>query len=60
MISSVNKKIRQTCLTLLCLLAVAACAFAGKTYCFRLYLKDKGTSPFSIASPEAFLSEASV
>jgi subtilisin family serine protease len=60
MISSVNKKIRQTCLTLLCLLPVAACAFAGKTYCFRLYLKDKGASPFSIASPEAFLSEASV
>jgi subtilisin family serine protease len=33
---------------------------AGKSYCFRIYLKDKGESPFRISSPEVFLSPESV
>jgi subtilisin family serine protease len=33
---------------------------ANKSYCFRVYLKDKGETAFRISSPEAFLSSESV
>jgi subtilisin family serine protease len=33
---------------------------ANKSYCFRVYLKDKGKTSFRISSPEAFLSPESV
>lgn len=33
---------------------------AGESYCFRVYLKDKGDSGFSIREPEAFLSKESL
>lgn len=39
---------------------IFVCSFANKSYCFRLYLKDKGASSFRMSSPEAFLSVASV
>jgi subtilisin family serine protease len=38
----------------------AACLSAGKSYCFRIYLKDKGAAPAGRSSPEAFLSPASI
>lgn len=51
---------RRTGIKILCFLLVSACSLANKSYCFRLYLKDKGASSFGITSPEAFLSAASV
>jgi subtilisin family serine protease len=33
---------------------------ANKSYCFRLYLRDKGEKTYRISSPEAFLSPQSV
>jgi subtilisin family serine protease len=33
---------------------------ANRSYCFRLYLKDKGETSFRISSPEAFLSPESI
>ena len=44
----------------MCLLFVATPLFAEKSFCFRLYLKDKGDSPFKLSSPEDFLSPESV
>ncbi|MDR0742853.1 MAG: S8 family serine peptidase, partial [Tannerella sp.] len=38
----------------------AVCMSANKSYCFRVYLKDKGKTSFRISSPEAFLSPESV
>ncbi|MDR2773332.1 MAG: S8 family serine peptidase [Tannerella sp.] len=51
---------QQTGIKVLCFLLVSASSFANKSYCFRLYLKDKGESSFKISSPEAFLSVESV
>jgi subtilisin family serine protease len=45
---------------LLSLLFMAAELTANKSYCFRLYLRDKGEKTFRISSPEAFLSPESV
>lgn len=47
------------------LLVVFCCCFsswltAGESYCFRVYLKDKGDSGFTVDEPEAFLSKESV
>jgi subtilisin family serine protease len=47
-------------MAVLCLVPVAACLYADKSYCFRLYLKDKGETPFTAAFPEVFLSPESV
>jgi len=44
----------------LCLLFVAGHLLADKSYCFRLYLKDKGENSFKLAFPEEFLSEEAV
>ena len=46
-------------------LFVLLCCFsswltAGESYCFRVYLKDKGDSGFSVDEPEAFLSKESI
>jgi subtilisin family serine protease len=35
-------------------------AVAGESYCFRLYLKDKGVSEMATASPETFLSAEAI
>ncbi|MDR1097038.1 MAG: S8 family serine peptidase [Tannerella sp.] len=45
---------------LLCILPMAAFMSADNSYCFRVYLKDKGETSFRISSPEAFLSPESV
>ena len=44
----------------LCFLLVVPFVFAGESYCFRVYLKDKGESSFKLSSPEDFLSPESV
>lgn len=46
-------------------LFVLLCCFsswlaAGESYCFRVYLKDKGDSGFTVEQPEAFLSKEAV
>ena len=46
-------------------LFVLLCCFsswltAGESYCFRVYLKDKGDSGFTVEEPEAFLSKESI
>lgn len=46
-------------------LFVLLCCFsswltAGESYCFRVYLKDKGDSGFTVEQPEAFLSKESI
>ena len=41
-------------------LFIATPLFADKSFCFRLYLKDKGESPFRLSMPEEFLSPESV
>jgi subtilisin family serine protease len=47
--------------TALCLFLIAhGISAINKSYCFRLYLKDKGATPFRITSPEAFLSPETV
>lgn len=33
---------------------------AGESYCFRVYLKDKGDSGYTVDQPEAFLSKESI
>ena len=33
---------------------------AGESYCFRVYLKDKGDSGYTLDQPEAFLSKESI
>ena len=44
----------------MCFLLIATPLFADKSFCFRLYLKDKGESPFRLSFPEEFLSPESV
>ena len=44
----------------LCLLFLSGHLLANQSYCFRLYLKDKGENQFSLAFPETFLSPESV
>jgi subtilisin family serine protease len=44
----------------MCFMVSAVYLPAEKSYCFRVYLKDKGESPFRISSPEAFLSPESI
>ena len=46
----------------MCLLLVVMplSAIAGDSFCYRLYLKDKGKSSFRLSSPEEFLSPESV
>ena len=41
-------------------LLITFSTFAGDSYCFRVYLKDKGASSFKLSSPEDFLSPESV
>jgi len=45
---------------MMCFLFISAPLFANKSFCFRLYLKDKGESAFRLSSPEEFLSPESV
>ena len=45
---------------ILCFLLMAIPLYANHSYCFRVYLKDKGTAAFKISSPEEFLSPASI
>ena len=45
---------------MLCFLSVITDVCATKSYCFRVYLKDKGESSFKLSSPEDFLSPESV
>ena len=42
------------------LFAVSVNLQAEDTFMYRLYLKDKGVSPFSVENPEQFLSEKSI
>jgi subtilisin family serine protease len=65
MISSISRSafrfiFRQIGIQILCFLPVAVCSFANKSYCFRLYLKDKGETSFRTSFPKAFLSVESV
>ena len=53
-------KCRQASALILCFLLVAAHVSATKSFCFRVYLKDKGESSFKLSSPEDFLSPESV
>ncbi|MDH6303444.1 subtilisin family serine protease [Parabacteroides sp. PF5-5] len=50
--------IRQ-CLLILCLFFSLE-ALSGESFCFRVYLKDKGDSGFTLDNPEAFLSKAAI
>lgn len=43
-----------------CALSIAFYVSATKSYCFRVYLKDKGETVFRASSPESFLSPESV
>ena len=45
---------------ILCFLLITTSLSASKSYCFRIYLKDKGESTFNLFSPEEFLSNESV
>lgn len=45
---------------ILCFLLIAVSVSANKTYCFRIYLKDKGETSFKVSSPEVFLSPESI
>lgn len=53
-------KHQQISAFLLCALLSISSVSATKSYCFRVYLKDKSSSSFSVSSPEAFLSPESV
>ena len=44
----------------LCFLLITTSLFADRSYCFRLYLKDKGEPSYRLSSPEEFLSPESV
>jgi subtilisin family serine protease len=45
---------------ILCFMPVAVALPDGKSYCFRIYLKDKSETSFRTDSPEAFLSPESI
>lgn len=47
------------CLVLL-FVCIGAELLGSTTYCFRVYLKDKGSSGYTLDRPEAFLSEAAL
>lgn len=51
---------RQISVFIACFLLNMVHVSASKSYCFRVYLKDKGESSFTLSSPEAFLSPESV
>ena len=51
---------RQIKILALCFLLITPSLFAGESFCFRVYLKDKGESSFKLFSPEEFLSSESV
>lgn len=51
---------RQIGVFITCFLLSMTHIFATKSYCFRVYLKDKGESSFTLSSPEDFLSPESV
>jgi len=57
-----NKGMRylQMSTVILCFLLIAIPLYANHSYCFRVYLKDKGTAAFKVSSPEEFLSPASI
>jgi subtilisin family serine protease len=62
---AVNRKLCRSIplrvgLIVLSLLFMASELSANKSYCFRVYLRDKGEKTFKISSPEAFLSPESV
>ncbi len=46
-------------LLIICVL-LSAEAFSGEGFCFRVYLKDKGDSGYSLDYPEAFLSQEAI
>lgn len=50
--------IRQCLLIVLLLFSIEV--LYGENYCFRVYLKDKGDSGYSLDYPEAFLSQAAI
>lgn len=64
MISSKNQisifKYQYISIFILCFLLNAVPLFADKSFCFRVYLKDKGETSFKIFSPEDFLSPEAV
>lgn len=51
---------RQISAFIACFLLSIIHVSATKSYCFRIYLKDKGVPSFTLSSPEVFLSTASV
>jgi subtilisin family serine protease len=51
---------RTGIIMVLCFMPVAVCLSAGKSYCFRIYLKDKGAASVETNAPEAFLSPESI
>ena len=51
---------RRVSIIVFCFLLLVFYVSATKSYCFRVYLKDKGETSFRISSPEAFLSPESV
>lgn len=65
MISSINRDIcksiyRRIGIMTVCFMLGVAYLSADKSFCFRIYLKDKGKSQFRESSPEAFLSPESI
>ena len=44
----------------LCFLLIVPALYANESFCFRVYLKDKGESSYRLSSPEDFLSPESV
>ena len=53
-------KCRQISALILCFLLVVINMSAAKSFCFRVYLKDKGETSFKLSLPEEFLSPESV
>ena len=50
----------QISILTLCFLLIATSMRGKESFCFRVYLKDKGESSFKLSSPEDFLSPESV